>query len=452
MTTRRITARERDTVIQALRAGVVPRTGLQHVQVGRAREVQEASRDMERIADGGSAVRFVIGPYGSGKSFFLTLARWLATTSRLVTMHADLTPDRRLHSSGDEARLLCSGLVQSLATRTKPEGGALQSIVERFIDEARKGAGATGNTVDAEIRCRLESVRDLVGGYDFADVVVRYWRSFDEGDEDAKTAALRWLRADYRVKTEAKQALGVRSIVESSNIYDHLKAIARLARLAGYHGTLVVIDEMVNLSNMASGTARKSNYEMILRIVNDTLQGSAENLGWYFGGTPEFLSHTRRGLYSYEALQSRLAENAFARDGVVDFSGPVMRLAPLTKEEVYVLLDKLRVLWGGGQGAEPVPEEAVPAFLDHCHKKIGEAYFQTPRNTIRAFLDMLAVIDQNPAISWRDLIGQVEIAPDREGPARASPSDAVDAPTPTPGTGSSLTTPDSDDELMTFTL
>ncbi len=409
--------RERDAVVQALRAGVVPRLGIRHVQVGRAREVGETVLDMTRIAQGGSAVRFVIGEYGSGKTFFLTLARNVAAEKKLVIMNADLSPERRLHATGGQARTLCAELILSMSTRTKPDGGALASVLERFLGEVRKAATAQARDPGEVIRERLEAIREGVAGFDFAEVVVRYWQAVEQGNETVKAAALRWLRAEYTLKTEAREALGVRAIVDDAGVYDHLKAISRLVRLAGYDGTLVVLDEMVNLYKLVNSQARTANYEQILRIVNDVLQGNAERLGFYFGGTPEFLMDTRRGLFSYEALRSRLAENSFARNGFVDLSGPVIRLQSLTPDEMLVLLERLRLLWAGGDPARlPVPDEALPAFLRHCSKKIGNDYFRTPRATIRAFLDLLAVLAQNSTANWTTLLDSVEIRPDRPVP------------------------------------
>lgn len=412
-----IPTKERDAAIQALRAGVVPRLGIRHVQVGRVREVLEAVRDVTRIAEGGSAVRFVIGEYGSGKTFFLALARNVAAEKKLVVMNADLSPERRLHASGGQARTLCSELVLSMSTRAKPDGGALASVLERFLGEVRKRAASETRAVGEIIRERLEAVREGVAGFDFAEVVVRYWQGFEDGNEALKNAALRWLRAEYTLKTEAREALGVRTIVDDAGVYDHLKALSRLVRLAGYDGTLVVMDEMVNVYKLVNSQARTSNYEQILRIVNDILQGTVERLGFYFGGTPEFLMDTRRGLFSYEALRSRLAENSFARNGLIDLSGPVIRLQNLTPEEMRVLLERLRLLWAGGDAQRvPVPDEALDAFLRHCSKKIGDDYFRTPRNTIRAFLDLLAILDQNTDTDWASLLGAVEVAPDRPAP------------------------------------
>lgn len=409
-----IPVKERDAALQALRAGVVPRLGIRHVQVGRAREVQQTVLDMTRIAEGGSAVRFVIGEDGSGKTFFLTLARNVAAEKKLVVMNADLSPERRLHASGGQARTLCAELVLSMSTRTKPDGGALASVLERFLGEVRKLAAAEGRDPGEVIRDRLETVREGVAGFDFAEVVVRYWQGFEEGNETIKTAALRWLRAEYSLKSEAREALGVRAIIDDAGVYDHLKAISRLVRLAGYDGTLVVLDEMVNLYKLVNSQARTSNYEQVLRIVNDVLQGNVERLGFYFGGTPEFLMDTRRGLFSYEALRSRLAENSFARNGLVDLSGPVIRLQSLTPDEMQVLLERLRLLWAGGDPQRlPVSDEALPAFLRHCSKKIGDDYFRTPRNTIRAFLDLLAILAQNPGSDWATLLGSVEVVSDR---------------------------------------
>ena len=444
-----IPTKERDASIQALRAGVVPRLGIRHVQVGRSREVMETVRDMTRIAEGGSAVRFVIGEYGSGKTFFLTLARNVAAEKKLVVMHADLSPERRLHASGGQARTLCAELVLSMATRAKPDGGALTSVLERFLGDVRKHAASSGIDAGEIIRERLEAVREGVAGFDFAEVVVRYWQGFEEGNEALKTAALRWLRAEYTLKTEAREALGVRSIVDDAGVYDHLKAVSRLVRLAGYDGTLIVIDEMVNLYKLVNSQARTSNYEQILRIVNDVLQGTAERLGFYFGGTPEFLMDTRRGLFSYEALRSRLAENSFARSGLVDLSGPVIRLQNLTPEEMHILLERLRLLWAGGDTqCLPVPDEALASFLTHCSKKIGDDYFRTPRNTIRAFLDMLAILEQNPDEHWGTLLGSVDITPDRPTPQ----PDIVDDTAALGTARKPVAATDSDDGLASFSL
>ena len=444
-----IPAKERDAAIQALRAGVVPRLGIRHVQVGRSREVMETVRDMTRISEGGSAVRFVIGEYGSGKTFFLTLARNVAAEKKLVVMHADLSPERRLHASGGQARTLCAELVLSMATRTKPDGGALASVLERFLGDVRKHATTQGRDAGEVIRERLETVREGVAGFDFADVVVRYWQGFEEGNEALKAAALRWLRAEYALKTEAREALGVRSIVDDAGVYDHLKAISRLVRLAGYDGTLIVIDEMVNVYKLVNSQARTSNYEQILRIVNDVLQGTAERLGFYFGGTPEFLMDTRRGLFSYEALRSRLAENSFARNGLVDLSGPVIRLQSLTPEEMHILLERLRFLWAGGDTQRlPVPDEALASFLRHCSKKIGDDYFRTPRNTIRAFLDLLAILEQNPGADWGTLLGAIDIVPDRP----TSQPDIHDEAAALDSAQNPTAANDGDDSLANFSL
>jgi hypothetical protein len=432
-----IRPRDRDAVLQSLRAGVVPRIGQHLIQVGRAHELEALLKDIERVADGGSAFRIVVGEYGAGKTFFLNLVRAIALEKRLVTVHADLNPDRRLHASGGQARSLYAELVKNMATRTKPEGGALAGVVEKFIGQAKTEAKATGRASDEVIRAQLSQLTEMVNGYDFADVIAAYCRGFEEGNEKLKSDAVRWLRGEFTTRTDARQALGVRTIVDDASMYDQLKLLGRFVRLAGYSGLMVCLDEMVNLYKLANVQARNANYEQILRILNDSLQGTAEGLGFVLGGTPEFLLDTRRGLYSYAALQSRLAENAFATNGLVDYSGPVIRLAALTPEDFYVLLDKLRLLYAFGDASKAlVPEEAIPAFMAHCATRLGEAYFRTPRTTITAFINFLAVLEQNPSADWRELIGSMDIERDTGGAADIV-NDAA---------------PDSDDELASFRL
>ena len=308
----RLRPRDRDAIISSLRAGVVPRRGFAHIQVGRADEVTAIGRDLDRVADGGSMVRFVIGDYGAGKTFFLNLAASIAAEKKLVTAAADLTPDRRLHATGGQSRGLYAELMRNLATRSTPDGGALPGVVDRFVTTAQSDARSHGVSVGSVIAGRLQDLSQMVGGYDFAQVIGQYWTGYDSGNDQLMADAIRWLRGEFTTKTDARNALGVRTIIDDSSVYDTLKLMARFVRLAGFAGLIVCFDEMVNLYKLANTVARNGNYEQVLRIVNDCLQGQAAGLGVLFSGTPELLMDTRRGLYSYDALRSRLAENSFA--------------------------------------------------------------------------------------------------------------------------------------------
>nr|WP_274375509.1 ATP-binding protein [Xanthomonas campestris] len=294
-----IRAKDRDAVIQSLRAGVVPRAGQHLIQVGRIREVETLVSDIDRLADGGSSFRLVVGEYGAGKTFFLNLVRAIAMERKLVVASADLNPDRRLHASGGQARSLYAELMRNLATRTKPDGGALPGVVEKFIATAKTEAKAKDVPTEQVIRAKLEQLTELVNGYDFADVIAAYCKGFEQGNEQLKSDAIRWLRGEFSTKTDAKSALGVRSIVDDASVYDQLKLMGRFVRLAGFSGLLVCLDELVNLYKLANAQARNSNYEQILRMLNDSFQGTAVGLGFVLGGTPEFLMDTRRGVYSY---------------------------------------------------------------------------------------------------------------------------------------------------------
>jgi len=409
-----IRPKDRDLIVQALRAGVVPRSGQQLIQVGRVREVEVTLRDIDRIGEGGAVFRIIIGEYGAGKTFFLNLVRAIALQQKLVTAHADLNPDRRLHASGGQARSLFAELMKNVSTRARPDGGALGGVVEKFVAQARTDAKAQAVASESLIRSRLNPLTDMVGGYDFSEVIAQYARGFEEGNDSLVADAVRWLRGEFTTKTEARAALGVRTIIDDDQMYDHLKLFARFVRLAGFGGLLVCLDELVNLYKLANRQARDSNYEQILRILNDVLQGSTEGMGILLGGTPEFLLDTRRGLYSYPALQSRLAENAFAAQaGVADYSGPVLRLTSLTQEDFYVLLQRLRHVFAYGDPAKYLlPDEGIGAYMTHTAKRLGEAYFRTPRTTITGFLGLLAVLEQNPEKNWRELVGAVAVEAD----------------------------------------
>ena len=416
-----IRPKDRDAILLSLRSGVVPRVGQHLIQVGRTREIESLLSDILRLGDGGSAFRLVIGEYGAGKSFFLNLITSIAFEKKIVVASADLNPDRRLHGSGGQARSLYAELMRRLSTRAKPDGGALPGVIEKFIATSNSVARASETSVEEIIYKKLEHLTELVNGYDFAKVIYAYCRGVEDGNEQLKADAVRWLRGEYSTKSEARAALGVRGIVDDASVYDQLKLMGQFVQEAGYSGMIIALDEMVNLYKISNTQARNGNYERVLRILNDTLQGAPGGLGFILAGTPEFLMDTRRGLYSYPALQGRLAENAFAKEGLVDFTGPVVRLSSLSPEEFYLLLGKVRHVHASGNPDKYlISDEGIKQFMAYCSRQMGDAYFRTPRTTIKSFADLLALLEQNPGSSWETIIGEINIKDDTDSGLTAS--------------------------------
>jgi hypothetical protein len=406
-----IKRRERDAVLQSLQAGLVPKQGLHLIQVGRKAEVSALLQDLDRICDEGASFRIVVGRFGSGKSFFLNLVRNLAFQKKLVVAQADFSMERRLHASGGEARGLYSELMRNLATKAQPDGAALPSVLSTWVSQVQyevMNAGGTAADVDRRIAEDLRDLQNLVGGFEFAEVVRAFYRAFVEKDDALQAAALRWLRGEYTTKTEARQDLGVRRIIDDDSFYDALKLMAAFVRKAGFGGLLVNLDEMVVLSHrLPSSKARQSNFEALLTLLNDCFQGSSRGIGFIFAGTDECLEDKRRGLFSYEALRSRLSENTLAREqGLVDFSGPVVRLQPLTPEDLFVLLKNIAFVHASGDpGKIAVSDEGIVATLRQASEKLGADYFKTPRDVVRSFVSLLNLLDQNPGKTWQDLLG-----------------------------------------------
>ncbi len=409
----RILERERSAILNSLSAGVVPKVGLHHIQVGRKQEVAAMLSDLKRIEDGGASVRFIVGRFGAGKSFFLNLMQTVALERKFVVARADITTDRRLQSTGGQAQALYSELMKNLATRSKPDGSALASLVERWVGDVAHeitSAGGTESDVDQQLATLCKPLQDLVAGYDFVSVLQAYYRGHLTANDQLRSSALRWLRAEYTSKMEARKDLGVRSIIDDDSIYDYLKLFARFVKIAGYTGLLVCLDELVVLSHRLNNrVARNNNFEAILRIVNDCLQGDVQNLGFIFAATDECLTDKRRGLFSYEALASRLAANRFAQNELVDLAGPVMSLANLTPEDCFVLLHNIRrVQCGGDESKQLLNDEGVEGYLQSCSQRLGAAYYQTPRDTIKDFIGLLNILAQNPGADWRKLVGEIK--------------------------------------------
>jgi hypothetical protein len=410
-----IKRRERDAVLNSLQAGLVPRTGVHLIQVGRIDEVKAMLANLESIEQGGAAFRIVMGRFGSGKSFFLNLVRTLALQKRMVVVQADMTTERRINATDGKARALYSELMKNLAIKSKPDGEALRNLCEGWISKIQnevKTAGGNDDEVKRRIFVDLKDLQDSVGGFEFATVLSKYYEGYATGNDNLQSAALRWLRGEYTTKTEARAALGVHRIIDDENFYGSLKLLAAFCIKAGYTGLLVNLDEMVVLSErLPSARARQTNYEAVLVMINDCLQGGVKNLGFVLGGTDEFVENPKRGLYSYEALRSRLAVNRFAGQGVKDFSGPVLRLQNLSPEELFVLLQKIRHIHAfGDESKYIVPDDALKAVLKKASETLGADYYKTPRDVIRSFVGLLNVLDQNPGRDWQSFLGDVSFA------------------------------------------
>ena len=331
-------------------------------------------------------------------------------------MTADLSPSKRLYGNEGQARRLLADLVTSLSTRTKQDGNALTNILEKFISIAQVKAEKEREEISFTIKNMLNELNDFPNGHSFAYIVYKYWEAYDTENDALKNCVLKWLKGEYATKTDTMRDLGIRDFINDASFFNTLKLYSVLVKKAGYKGLLINLDEMVNLYKAAHGTSRKMNYEEILGILNNTLQGTVSNIGFIMSGTPEFLKDTRRGLYSYEALRSRLAENDFSKQlGVVDYNSTVLRLSSLSKEELYVLLKNLRNVFACGIEEDfLVPDEALVAYMNYCFNKIGESYFRTPRNTIKGFLDLLSILEQYPSLKWDDVIEKIKIEKDIE--------------------------------------
>ena len=412
-----INRREGAALINSLTAGVVPRIGLRHIAVGRQGEVNAFLHDLSTIEDGGAAFRFVCGQYGSGKSFLLQTIRNNAMERSFAVMDADLSPERRLAGTNGQGLATYKELIQHLSTRTRPEGSALESILQKWIASMQSTVAKEENlqpndptlveAVSERIADVMLELSEMSYGFAFANVIDAYWKGMKMGNDELKISALRWLRGEFANKTEARRELPIDSIIDDQNWYEFLKLFALFAKRAGYKGLLVFIDEGVNLYKINHKQARDSNYEKLLTIFNDTMQGKAEYIGIFMSGTPQFIYDERRGLFSYEALRSRLADNRFASQGFVDFTSPVIKLNQLSSEEIYLLLERLCELHSSYYFYEnKLGPKELSTFLNSVLGRLGTDQLLTPREVTRDFLGLLNILYQNSAVTFDKLINE----------------------------------------------
>ena len=419
----RVPKRIAAVIINSLKGGVVPRIGLPYVTVGREREIQALLHDLELVADGGASFRFLVGRYGAGKSFLLQTIRTHAMGKGFVVADADLSPERRLQGGQGQGLATYRELVRNLSTKTRPEGGALQLVLDRWVAALRESADP-----EAALSAQLAPIRELVCGFDFTQVLRLYYRASLEGSEELQAGVVKWLRGEFRTKTEARGELGVNACITDDTWYEYLKLFAQFLVGAGYQGLVVLIDELVNLYKIPNATSRQYNYEKILTMYNDTLQGKARHLGIIMGGTPQSIEDRRRGVFSYEALRSRLTQGRFASAGLSDMLAPVIHLEPLTYEELLVLIEKLAEIHAGYFGYERTLTEAqLVSFLQVEFGRVGADTHLTPREVIRDFIELLDIVCQNPGTDVDALLRSDAFAGAVAAPAVAAGERDVDA-------------------------
>ena len=411
----KIPRRIAQTLINSLKAGVVPRVGLPYVTVGRTAEIDALLRDVENIGDGGASFRFIVGKYGSGKSFLLQTIRNYVMAKNFVVLDADLSPERRLQGTRGQGLATYKELIRNMSTKTKPEGGALSLILDRWISNVQQEVMTASGLgpmdpglpplVERKISAVIYSLNEMVHGFDFARLLTMYYKAHLSGDDETKAKVLKWFRGEYATKTEARQELGVNIVITDDDWYEYLKLFAAFLKQAGYAGMLVLIDELVNIYKIPNAITRQYNYEKILTMFNDAMQGKAQHIGFILCGTPQCMEDPRRGVYSYEALRSRLAEGHFSGEHK-DLLSPVIRLLPLTNEEMLILVEKLADIHAELYGyRQIVTGQDMIDFIEIEFSRIGADTHITPREVIRDFIEVLDIVYQNPSISVRALLG-----------------------------------------------
>ena len=411
---RRVPKRIAQIVLNSLKGGVVPRIGLPYITVGRKAEIEALLHDVDVIQEGGASCRFIVGRYGSGKSFLLQTIRNYVMDKNFVVVDGDLSPERRLQGSKGQGLATYRELIQNLSTKTRPEGGALTLILDRWINSVQTQVVSEGiasddpkfeAAVDQKIYGVISSLNELVHGFDFAKLLNMYYHAYMSGDDETKAKVVKWFRGEYSHKTEAKKDLGVDIIISDSDWYEYLKLFATFFRQAGYAGLMIMIDELVNIYKIPNAISRQYNYEKILTMYNDTLQGKAKYLGIIMCGTPQAVEDRRRGVYSYEALRSRLASGKFAQESARDMYAPVIKLEPLTAEEMLVLTEKLADMHANLYGYErTITDNDLAQFIKIEYARVGADTNITPREIIRDFIELLDIVWQNPDKKITDLL------------------------------------------------
>lgn len=404
-------------LMNALSSGVVPRRGLEYIAVGRKKETETFVSDLEETAEGGGAFRFISGRFGNGKSFMIQMVRNYALDKGFVTMDADLAINRRLTGSKKEGLNTYMELIKNMAVKTRPDGGALEPILEIVADDVIDSLRSSDKDVDHDnvfkrLMKMTESMSAMQYYRDFIKVVTSY--CLDRASEKDDIPSVRWFKGEYDSKNDIRKELGISLIINDENWYDIIKLWSGFFRSIGYKGLVVFIDEGIILYKLQSKQSRQNNYERLLTIFNDIMQGRSSYLSIYVCGTPEFIEDQNRGLYSYGALRSRLTTGRY-ENGYDNYLGPVINLRPLTNEELFVLLKTVKGLHEQRYDyTSEIDDAKMETYLRSVIANSASPSLLTPREVTRDLISLLDTLHQNPGLRFDDLIGGRKVTPDTD--------------------------------------
>lgn len=399
------------TMMNALSSGVVPRRGLEYIAVGRRRETETFVGDLEDTAEGGGAFRFISGRYGNGKSFMIQMVRNYAMDRGFMVMDADLAINRRLTGSKGEGLNTYRELVRNMAVKARPDGGAMESVLQNWLYPIIDEEGSDPKAVRSAIRRATSDMSGMMFYQDFVYVLGAYAEDLISNRDDSP--AIRWFKGEFDLKSDARRDLSIAMIIGDSNWYDMVKLWAEFSVRAGMKGLVVFMDEAVVLYKIQNRTSRSNNYERLLTMFNDIMQGKASHISMYVCGTPEFITDPDRGLYSYEALRSRLVSGRF-ENGYDNYLGPVINLRPLTSEEIFVLLRTLRGMHEQRYAYESgITDEMLETYLRTVTATIGGRDMVTPREITRDFISLLDTLHQNPNAKFSEMVEGRHVDADR---------------------------------------
>lgn len=414
----RINPKEADNIIKALEAGVVPRRGIQHLLVGRHKEVEEVILILDNIKQGESDIRFWVGDFGSGKSFMMRTIESLAVQKNFAVSTIDLTPTRRFYASDGKAQSLYNEIVDNIIIQTSQDGNAIKTIIEEWINSIITSVSERDKIpasqllvkenkgiIEKEILNITSSFKSVGLSYELGQAISKYYEGLMEDNQVLKLKALRWIRGDISTKTESKNELGIKRIINDDNWYEAIKNLAELFSDIGYSGFVINFDEAVNLYKLPMSQTRERNYEKILNIFNECKSNTARGLFVNFGATRKTIFDERRGMSSYGALKGRLGNESSLDSKLINTNKTVLPLKPLTTEEIYTLLENLKNIYNIHYRLDiDMTMENIKLYMEEQLNRPGALEFLTPRAVIKDFLEILDMIRQNPDVETETII------------------------------------------------
>lgn len=383
-------------IIDSLRNGTVPAEGTENIAVGIDEELTEIQDQIERTREDKSAFKFIIGDYGSGKTFFSTSVREMAYDKKFVVSSVVISQETPLHKFEELYRKIMEGMRTSENKKIPAFNFILEewllNIEDKVIEIEGLDPYEDSKKFQIEMNKRINEELMIVGSIaaSFANAIRAFYKAKYEGDTVLAQGAVAWLKGD-NVRAELKSKLGVIGTITRENSFEFFRALLQMIKTAGYEGLMIILDEVETVQKLVRKDMRSAAYENLRFFIDESDRNSFPSCFFLYTGTTD-LMESEKGFKSLEPLYQRIKVEREKGDKFKNLRQPVMFLDGLNRDRLYEVACRVRNIHGQVYSWMPndkLTDDFIKRLINDMTLGFGGEINIGPRGFLRTLIDIL---------------------------------------------------------------